>query len=44
MLPDVINFVFDTLALHADCADYKHLEWMILDISDAFWTLVLRPE
>jgi hypothetical protein len=43
MLPSVINLVFDALSTHAGCQDPSLLEWLVLDISDAFWTLGLRP-
>jgi hypothetical protein len=42
VLPSVIDFVFDTLDLHRNCDDFELLEWMVLDVTDAFWTLSLR--
>ncbi len=42
MLPHVINLVYDVLSSHASCQDADLLEWLVLDITDAFWTLGLR--
>ena len=42
MLPHVINLVYDVLSSHAACQDADLIEWLVLDITDAFWTLGLR--
>ena len=44
MLPSVVDAIFDALDLHAHHNSHEVLEWMVLDVSDAFWTLGLRPE
>ncbi len=43
MLPCIIDLVHDTLGAHAVHLDFGLLEWLVLDVVDAFWTLGLRP-
>ncbi len=43
MLPCIVDLVLDTHNAHAVHTDSNLLEWMILDIVDAFWTLGLQP-
>ena len=43
MLPCIVDVVLDTLSAHAAYSDASLIEWMVLDIVDAFWTLGLRP-
>ena len=43
LLPTVISLVFDLLAIGHKMAPGTNMEILVLDISDAFWTLGLRP-
>ncbi len=43
MLPCFIDLVRDTLQAHALHKDARLLEWVVLDVTDAFWTLGLCP-
>jgi hypothetical protein len=42
ILPTVVDLVFDSLSAHRESQNWQSIEWLVLDITDAFWTLGLR--
>ena len=39
----MVDLVFDTMCAHKETQEWQNIEWLVLDITDAFWTLGLRP-
>lgn len=44
LLPSVISLVFDILAIGGKARSPQSIELLVLDVTDAFWTLPLRPK
>ena len=43
-MPKVTDAVQDALELATDIQDGEAVELMVLDVSDAFWLLLLNPD
>ena len=42
ILPTAIHLVFDTLHAHRESQNLQNIGLLVMDITDSFWTLVLR--